>query len=86
MVAFYANDEATKQAFITLVLVDTGDRGLGIGRALVACVLDIVKRRGFESCRLEVAKDNAAAHAMYRTLGFQRVVDRGHKDLLEIIL
>jgi ribosomal protein S18 acetylase RimI-like enzyme len=83
-VAFYCNDHATKQAFITLVLVDPRDRGLGIGRALVGCVLDLVKRRGFTSCRLEVARRNTVAHAMYVSLGFRVVEDRAHKDVLEI--
>ena len=85
-IAFYANDRATRQAYITSVLVDPRDRGLGIGRALVACALDLAKRRGFTSCRLEVSRDNAVAHAMYRALGF-RVID-GHtdRDLMEIAL
>ena len=85
-VAYYANDQAAKQAFITLVLVAPEDRGLGLGRSLVTCVLDIVKRRGFTSCRLEVAADNTAAHAMYRQLGFHTVEHRAGKDLLEIQL
>lgn len=86
VVAFYANDRATRQAFITMVLVDPLDRGLGLGRALVACVLELVKRRGFASCRLEVAKDNAAAHAIYRELGFKTIADRGTKDLMSVAL
>lgn len=84
VVAFYCNDESTKQAYITLVLVDPRDRGLGIGRALVACVLDLAKRRGFTSCRLEVAQRNEAAHAMYLSLGFRVVGSSAHKHLLEI--
>ena len=83
-VAFYCNDHAMKHAFITLVLVDPRDRGLGIGRALLGCVLDLVKRRGFTSCQLEVAKRNDVAHAMYLSMGFRVVEDRSHKDLLEI--
>src|SRR6266851_4700971 len=83
-VAFYCNDQTTKQAYITLVLVDPRDRGLGIGRTLVACVLDLAKRRGFTSCRLQVARHNEAAHAMYRALGFRVVEDGGKKSLLEI--
>jgi ribosomal protein S18 acetylase RimI-like enzyme len=83
-VAFYCNDHAMKQAFITLVLVDPRDRGLGIGRALVRRVLDLAKRREFTSCRLEVAKHNHAAHAMYLSLGFRAVEERAHKVLLEI--
>ena len=84
IVAFYCNDQTTKQAFITLVLVDPRDRGLGIGRTLVAGVLDIARRRGITSCRLEVAKRNDTAHAMYLALGFRVIEDRAHKDLLEI--
>jgi len=85
-VAFYCNDMSTKQAFITLVLVDPRDRGRGIGRSLVGCVLDMAKRRGFTSCRLEVAKRNDVAHAMYLSLGFRVVEDRADKYLLEIAL
>lgn len=83
-VAFYCNDESTKQAYITLALVDPRDRGLGIGRALVACVLDLAKRRGFTSCRLEVARHNEAVHAMFLSMGFRVVETRPNKHLFEI--
>ena len=63
LVAFYCNDEATRQAFITLVLVDPRDRRAGIARALVTGVLHRARQRGFVACRLEVAHDNGAAVA-----------------------
>jgi [ribosomal protein S18]-alanine N-acetyltransferase len=85
-VAFYCNDASSRQSYITLVLVDPIDRGTGLGRSLVAGVLEIARRRGFSSCRLEVAKHNQAAHAMYRSIGFRVVEDRGGKDVLEIAL
>jgi ribosomal protein S18 acetylase RimI-like enzyme len=85
-VAFYCNDTATRQAYITLVLVDPQDRGTGLGGALVSGVLEIARRRGFTSCRLEVATRNTAAHAIYLSLGFRVVEERGHKNLLEIAL
>ena len=85
-VAFYCNDEASRQAYITLVLVESSARGTGLGRSLVESVLAIAKRRGFVSCRLEVGKGNAAARAMYTSLGFHVVEERNHKDLLEITL
>jgi ribosomal protein S18 acetylase RimI-like enzyme len=85
-VAFYCNDTTTRQAYITLVLVDPGDRGTGLGGALVGAVLEIARRRGFTSCRLEVAKRNEAARALYVSLGFRVVEDRAEKDLLEIAL
>lgn len=83
-VAFYCNDDTTKQAFITLVLVDPRDRGLGIGQSLVGNVLDLARSRGFHSCRLEVAADNVAAKKMYGALGFHRVDSAAAKDVMEI--
>lgn len=85
-VAFYCNDLTTKQAFITLVLVDPRDRGAGLGRALVAFVLSVAKQRGFISCRLEVGKHNPRAYQMYLSLGFCVVEDRDRTYLLEIRL
>jgi ribosomal protein S18 acetylase RimI-like enzyme len=85
-VAFYCNDESSRQAYITLVLVDPRDRSTGLGQSLVRQVLDLAKRRGYRSCRLEVAKQNEAAYAMYTSIGFRVVEDRGAKDLLEIAL
>lgn len=85
-VAFYCNDQATRAAFITLVLVDPRDRGTGLGRTLVDCVLTLARQRGFTTCRLEVAKSNHAAYAMYLAQGFRVVEQRTHNDLLEIVL
>jgi ribosomal protein S18 acetylase RimI-like enzyme len=84
LVAFYCNDESTRQAFITLVLVDPRDRRLGIGRALIACVLDLARRRGYTSCRLEVARHNDSAHDLYASLGFRVVERRSRTELLEV--
>jgi ribosomal protein S18 acetylase RimI-like enzyme len=83
-VAFYCNDESTKQAFITLALVDPRDRGIGIGRTLVACALDLARRRGFRSCRLEVAQRNDTADELYLSLGFRVVETRATTHVLEI--
>lgn len=85
-VAFYGNDLKTRQAFITLVVVDPRDRGTGLGQALVGCVLAIVRQRGFTSCRLEVAKDNRPAYELYTKQGFQVVADGTDYHLLEIAL
>jgi len=85
-VAYYANEPAVKQGFITLVLVAPDDRGHGLGRSLVRCVLDTMKRRGYISCRLEVAADNVPAHALYQDLGFHAVERTAGKDLLEVRL
>lgn len=86
LVAFYCNDRGTKQAFVTLVLVNPLDRGLGLGAALLSCVLSMARSRGFTTCRLEVARENEAAQALYRSLGFRPVGERSGKDLLEVAL
>ena len=85
-VAYYCNDLSTKQAYITMVLVDPRDRGAGLGRALVHCVLTVARRRGFTTCRLEARKTNDVAYGMYRSQGFHIVEDRGNKYLLEVHL
>lgn len=85
-VAFYCNDVASRQAYISLVLVDPQDRAAGLGRKLVARVLEICRERGFVSCRLEVRKDNAAALGMYQALGFAPVGERANADVLELPL
>ena len=85
-VAFYCNDETTWQAYITLVLIDPRDRGRGLGRALVAAVLDIARRRGYRTCRLEVSEDSAAARDLYASMGFSAVEQRAGRHLLEVAL
>lgn len=86
LVAFYCNNPATRQAYITLVLVAPPDRGTGLGRSLVASVLGTCRGRGFTTCRLEVRNDNPAALAMYQSLGFTTVEQRGGKHLMELVL
>jgi len=85
-VAFYCNDLASRQAYITLVLVAPQDRDTGLGRALVTGTLEICRQRGFTTCRLEARKDNAAALGMYRSLGFTAVEERASTSVLEIAL
>jgi ribosomal protein S18 acetylase RimI-like enzyme len=85
-VAYYCNDTATRRAYITLVLVHPDDRGAGIGRTLVGCVLSLARQRGFLSCRLEVGRDNRFARDLYSSLGFRVIEDRDQKELWEVVL
>ena len=85
-IAYYCNDYATKHAFITLFLVDSGVNGSGLGKALMVMVLGIMKQRQFHRCRLEVVKTNLPALRFYQGCGFVRVGENSNKYRLELNL
>lgn len=72
-VAFYCNNLESKQAFITLVLVDSKFRGLNIAIQMLNKVLVCVQFKGFTSCALEVKLDNLNAIKVYQSLGFEKI-------------
>lgn len=82
-VAFYCNDLQSGRAFISLVLVAPEARSSGLGRTLVSRVLEVCRKRGFTSCGLEVRADNAAALALYESLGFDVVNECDERKVLE---
>ncbi len=45
-------------------------RGLGIGRALLALLLDEMRAAGFRRCYLETTRQMTAAQRLYRAAGF----------------
>jgi GNAT superfamily N-acetyltransferase len=53
------------------VEVVAGYRRRGVGSALTAAVETQALRRGFDRLRVTVGVDNAAAQALYRTLGYE---------------
>ena len=58
------------------VAVDEAWRGQGIGRKLVAAVLELAADRGVREIFLEVRKSNVQAQELYRDFGFDEV---GHR-------
>ena len=52
------------------ILIEARLRGRGLGRRLVAGMLDEALRRGAGASYLQVLETNAAAIALYRRLGF----------------
>lgn len=52
------------------LVVAPSARGRGLARALVAALEEEARRRGCARMRLEVRADNAAARALYATLGY----------------
>ena len=85
-VFFYCNDKNKKFSYITLIGTAQAARGKGVGIGLLQSVLAISKTRGFQSCRLEVRKENTTALNFYRCAGFLSIEDRGEKILMNIDL
>jgi mycothiol synthase len=63
-----ANDVARGEIYV--IAVDPAAHGRGLGRLLAVHGLDLLHARGFAWGSLFVAADNAAALALYRSLGF----------------
>jgi ribosomal protein S18 acetylase RimI-like enzyme len=62
--------------------VDRGARGAGLGRALVAGVLDRARARGCRRAELDVNESNTAAVALYESFGFSAAANPyGARDL-----
>lgn len=69
------------QGELANVAIAEGKRGRGLGRALLAEVLDVGRRRGVETVFLEVRESNAPALGLYQRFGFTDVGRRrGYYD------
>jgi len=64
---------AGDQADVQTIAVRAGHRRAGIGRALMAELLEEAVRRGAEAVFLEVRADNTPAQTMYERFGFERI-------------
>jgi ribosomal protein S18 acetylase RimI-like enzyme len=82
-IAYYCNDEVSRIAYVSLILVAPAYRSSKTGYLLTHMVLEQARLRGFAACRLEVRKINLQAQAFYRKLGFEQVEERAEKYLLE---
>ncbi len=61
------------EGFITNVAVTPSKRKKGVGRALMAGLLAFVARKNLRTLSLEVRPSNAAAIALYESVGFSAV-------------
>jgi ribosomal-protein-alanine N-acetyltransferase len=60
-------------AEILTIATNPSNRQMGIGRNLVVAMLGEARKRGLARVLLEVARDNAAALALYRATGFVEI-------------
>jgi ribosomal-protein-alanine N-acetyltransferase len=64
------------EAELLTVAVAKDARRQGVGRSLLAAVMDAARARGARRLHLEVAEDNTPALALYRGLGFEQTATR----------
>jgi len=55
------------------VYVDRGHRGEGVGKALLAAVLELARVHGFHAVMARIVGDHEASIALHRSLGFELV-------------
>lgn len=70
IIAYYCNDLKTKEAYLTLMLVDEDYRGMGISKKLMNSVKDKVQERGFKKINLEVNLKNPEVISSHKRLGY----------------
>ena len=64
------NDEIGE---IKRMYVDPSFRQIGVGRALLQSLLNAAKESGYKKLRLDSPKFMAAAHSLYRSVGFKDI-------------
>jgi ribosomal protein S18 acetylase RimI-like enzyme len=67
----YANDLATRRAFVSLLVVRPRSFRLGIGTKLIRSCLRHAKEKGMISIWLKSAPDNRRARRLYENAGFR---------------
>lgn len=85
-ISFYCDNEESKEAFITMILVDKSYRGKGIAQNLITEVIDIIKEKGFLKCGLEVKADNVNAIKLYSKIGFSESYRKGDIISMSILV
>ena len=82
LVGFAIAGRADLEAEILSIAVDEGERGAGLGRRLLESLLSRLRAVGAQRVHLEVRGSNAAALALYESLGFRtsRRRERYYRD------
>jgi len=73
LVGYSLNFAFGERGDVRQVAVDPSVRRQGVGRALMSAVAERFRREGVRDWRLEVKQDNAAAIALYRSVGMDVV-------------
>jgi ribosomal protein S18 acetylase RimI-like enzyme len=85
-IAFYNNDKANKEAFLSMLLIDESLRGKGIGPLLLEQSIRILKNQGFENYKLEVLSTNLNAINLYKKYGFKFAESKEEFSIMQKVL
>ena len=66
----YSLEYGGRDAFVDDLFIQSDFRGRGLGKLAMEEVRAACAERGVRALHLEVARDNAAAHSLYRRAGF----------------
>jgi len=87
LVGFAATTPVGTQAWLDKLYVHATARSTGVGRALAEDAIEFARRAGCECLRLRVNRDNEAAIAAYKRLGFvvdsHDIKDIGHGYVMD---
>ena len=73
MVGFvmYEDDYEQEAWWISSLMISADQQGKGYGKAAVAALLPLLRKRGCQEIWVGYADDNLAARALYRAVGFR---------------
>lgn len=69
-IAFYCNEES-KSAYCTMIAVKKNEQNSGIGTNLIKSSINYLRKKKFDSLKLEIYKTNVKAIDFYKNLGFE---------------
>lgn len=82
IIACYANNNITKEAFITCVCVSKEFQGRGISKMMFNHLYKILKSKQFQEISLEVSKKNKKALKLYESECFKLKSERKESYIL----
>lgn len=85
VIVFYANNEETRRAYVSILSVDPSCRGRNVGRMLMKRAIAVARKRNMRSMALHVDLDNIPPNRLYRSLGFRLIEQEGNRGQLELV-
>lgn len=79
--SFYANDLATRIAYLSQFAIHGSCRGRGLGAVAIEEVCRLARMMGMSQIRLEVLRGNTAARSLYEKAGFEYEEDCGNVSM-----